>query len=108
MSTRLNITLKLFYLNRKKLVFIFYLPLLFHHRTLLYNYIINKRKNYVVAGYSLTFNKHVSLALLNVIQVYLVHYYLRFASTLFTSKRVREIHNTYLFICFCLKLRKVP
>jgi hypothetical protein len=64
MSTRLDITVKLFYLNRKKLVFIFYLPLLFHHRTLLYNYIINKRKHYVVAGYSLIFNKHVSLVLL--------------------------------------------
>ena len=63
MLTRLNITLKLFYFKQKKLVFIFYLPLLFHHRTLLYNYIINKRKHYVVAGDSLTFNKHVFLVL---------------------------------------------
>ena len=64
MSIRLEITVKLFYLNRNKLGFIFYLPLLFHPRTLLYNYMIKKGKHYVVAGYSQTFNQHVSLVLL--------------------------------------------
>jgi hypothetical protein len=64
LSIRLQITVKLFYLNRKKLVFIFYLSLQFYHRTLLYNYIIKKRKNDAVAGYSQTFNQLVSLVLL--------------------------------------------
>jgi hypothetical protein len=64
MSTRLEITVKLFYLSRKKNWFLYslchYCFITEHYCTITLS---TKEKNDVVAGHSLTFNKHVSIVL---------------------------------------------